>query len=71
MFPKPGESLPYLPPAPDEKWGWNNDAYVLVWSQKVSAYLQARSRRWEKVPVESRRDVNSLEDLPLTVFEGE
>ncbi len=69
-FPKAGEPVPQLPPAPDEKWGWYNEAYVQAWSQKVSGYLQARSRRWEKVTVERRGDVNSFEDLPLTVFEG-
>jgi hypothetical protein len=67
---KPGEMLQTLSPAPDPKWGWQNEVYSGVWAAKVAAYLQFSSQHTEEISLQFTGPVNKFENLPLRMFEG-
>lgn len=67
---RPGETLQSLSPAPDPKWGWQNEVYSGVWAAKVAAYLQFSSLRTEEVKIPFGGAVNDFENMPVRMFEG-
>ena len=69
-LPKPGEQPFTLPPAPEANSGWHDEPYLLMWSGKVAAYLQACASRMKDVPIPTNEPVSEFENLPLKVFEG-
>ena len=67
---QPGETLQTLSPAPDPKWGWQNEVYSSVWAAKVAAYLQFSSLRTEEISLPFTGPVNKFENMPLRMFDG-
>ena len=70
-YPPVTEAPPPLPQAPNSATRWDNGAYLITWSQQVTAFLLTHAKRMEDVPIPSDHPVNWLENVSLAVFEGE
>jgi hypothetical protein len=66
----PGETVPSLDPAPDKTWGWQDEAYTIMWAGKTTANLQFSSQHMQVIPLGFSGPVNRFENLELRVFEG-
>lgn len=69
-WPKPGEAVPHLPPAPFSPERWHDWPYTTAWSRQLGAFLQGHAVHASAVAVPAGGPVNDLEDLPLVVAEG-
>jgi hypothetical protein len=69
-WPKPGEAVPQLPPAPLSPEGWHDWPYTTAWSGQLGSFLQGHAVQAAAVAVPAGGPVNDLEDLPLVVVEG-
>jgi hypothetical protein len=69
-WPKPGEAVPSLPPAPFAPEGWHDWPYTTAWSQQLGSFLQGHAVHAVAVAVPAGGPVNDLEDLPLVVADG-
>jgi len=68
--PKAHTELPTVSAAPDERWGWQYEAYCFAWSAKLTAYLEVCASKREEVGIQSPEPISPLESPRLTVFQG-
>jgi hypothetical protein len=69
-WPRPGETVPALPPAPLTPEGWHDWPYTISWSRQLGAYLESHAGQLTPVAVPVADRVSALEDLPLVVAAG-
>lgn len=69
-WPKPGEAVAVLPPAPRSSEGWHDWPYTGSWSRQLGAFLESHAGHLATVAVPAGDPVNELENLPLVVAEG-
>jgi len=69
-WPRPGETVRALPPAPFTPEGWHDWPYTTSWSRQLGAFLENHAGHLTpaQVPVSDR--VSALENLPLVVAAG-
>jgi hypothetical protein len=70
QWPRPGEEVTVLPPAPASPEGWHDRPYVLSWSRQLGSFLQGHAAQIATVAVPVSGPVSDLEDLPLVVVNG-
>lgn len=68
--PGPDARIPYLPPAPNSRWGWSDVPYIEVWSEKMGKVVARNATSIERVEVPEPLRVNPYEDLPLYRVRG-
>jgi len=69
-WPRPGEDVTVLPPAPGSPEGWHDRPYVLSWSRQLGSFLQGHAAQIATVAVPAGDPVSDLENLPLVVVDG-
>jgi hypothetical protein len=69
-WPKPGEAVIVLPPAPASATGWHDRPYVSAWSLQLGAFVQHHALRAVRVTVPHAEPASQFEDLPLVVVSG-
>jgi len=69
-WPRPGETVQALPPAPLTPEGWHDLPYMTSWSRQLGAYLESHAGQLTPVAVPVADRVSALEDLPLVVAAG-
>jgi hypothetical protein len=69
-WPRPGETVQALPPAPFTPEGWHDWPYTTSWSRQLGAYLERHAGHLTPVAVPVADRVSALEDLPLVVAAG-
>jgi hypothetical protein len=65
-----GQQALWLPPAPKDRFGWDNAAYTESWIQQMSVFLRQHGERGETVHLAPGGSVNEYEDVPLLVVQG-
>lgn len=68
--PKPGETVPLLPPAPEGPEGWRAAPYLQAWERQFGALLRDRGRQINGIVLPDVGAVNINESLPLVLVEG-
>ncbi len=66
----PGARVPYLPPAPNSRWGWSDVPYIQVWNAEMGIVIARNAASIERVGVFESLPVNPYEDLPLYRIRG-
>ena len=61
---------PILRPAPDPEYGWDNNAYVEIWSLNLNYFLRSHAEGPESLDMRSSQAVDDIEDVPLCVYHG-
>ncbi|HTQ79396.1 MAG TPA: hypothetical protein VMM92_05330 [Thermoanaerobaculia bacterium] len=69
-WPRPGEAVPSLPPAPGTPEGWHDWPYTYAWSRQLGAFLERHAAQTAEVAVPEDGPVNAFEDLTLSVAQG-
>ena len=69
-WPKLGEEVAILPPAPSSPVGWHDYDYLVAWSRKFGRFLERHAVSIATVAVPTGQPVSSLEDLQLSVVQG-
>ncbi|HEY2738792.1 MAG TPA: hypothetical protein VGK45_10330 [Thermoanaerobaculia bacterium] len=69
-WPRPGETVQALPPAPFTSEGWHDWPYATSWSRQLGAYLENHAGQLTPVAVPVDGPVSVLENLPLVVVTG-
>jgi len=69
-WPRPGEEMTALPPAPGSPEGWHDRPYVLSWSRQLGSFLQGHAGQIATVAVPVGSPISDLENLPLVVVAG-
>ncbi len=69
-WPRPGETVPALPPAPFTSEGWHDWPYATSWSRQLGAFLENHAAQLTRVTVPVDGPVSVLENLPLVVVTG-
>ena len=69
-LPPPGITPPELSPAPDPKFGWENERYSSAWVVRAIAYLQVCAAHNEEIALTPAGAVIPFEEMPLRVFDG-
>jgi hypothetical protein len=69
-WPKPGEAVVQLPPAPFTPEGWHDWPYTTAWSRQLGSFVQSHAAHAVSVAVPAGDPVNDLEDLPLVAVDG-
>lgn len=69
-WPRPGETVQALPPAPFTPEGWHDWPYATSWSRQLGAYLESHAGHLTPVAVPVVDRVSALEHLPLVVVAG-
>lgn len=69
-FLQPGQRPPTIGPAPSPIWGWNHDAYALVWGMQVAHLIQTRALRQTVLPRLVDGPVHPYEHLDVMLVEG-
>jgi hypothetical protein len=67
-FPRPGDQLTPLGPAPDPKTGWSAIPYVFFWTRQLGAFIQ--SHKVQSEPITFPEPVCMLEYEQLLLVEG-
>jgi len=70
VAPKPGESVPTLPPAPEGPEGWRAAPYLTAWELQFGALLRDRGRAISGITLPDVGAVSIHESLPLVLVEG-
>src|SRR5437016_2187462 len=65
---EPVGQMPELAPAPEGKFGWNEQTHTGAWCIRVIAYIQGRSAKSEILDLKSTGRVNLFENLAVTSF---
>jgi len=61
---------PQIQPAPNNPWGWLDDAYSDVWGAQVGYFVAMHATQGEVVPVLSSNPVSPLENVQVVVVGG-
>ena len=61
---------PEIRPAPNNPWGWLDDAYSEVWGAQVGYFIAIHATRGEVIPIHSPNPISPLEDVPLMEVAG-
>jgi len=61
---------PEIRPAPNNPWGWLDDAYSEVWGAQVGYFVAMHATRGEVIPIHSPNPISPLEDAPLMEVVG-
>jgi len=69
-WPRPGETVQALPPAPLTPEGWHDWPYATSWSRQLGAFLESHAGQIAPVAVPVDGPVSVLENLPLAVAAG-
>lgn len=69
-WPRPGEAVQALPPAPFTPEGWHDWPYATSWSRQLGAFLENHAGQLTPVAVPVDGPVSGLENLPLVVVTG-
>ena len=69
-LPRPGHAALSLQPAPDPKFGWQEEAYGTAWSEQLGAFLMDHVLEKAVVIAPSNHDKSGHEDVPLLVARG-
>ena len=59
-----------IQPAPNNPWGWLDDAYSDVWGAQVGYFVAMHATQGEVVPVLSSNPVSPLENVQVVVVGG-
>jgi hypothetical protein len=69
-YSRPGESPPFRAPAPYDRVGWREAAYMTAWSRQMGYFVQTHALRRHMVEVTAPTPINVFENAQLTEFEG-
>jgi hypothetical protein len=68
--PSPAARIPYLPPAPNSRWGWSDVPYIELWSEEMGMVVARNATSIERVEVPEPLRVNPYENVPLYCVRG-
>lgn len=63
-------SPPQIQPAPNNPWGWLDDAYSDVWGAQVGYFVAMHATRGEVIPTSASNPVSPLENVQVMVVAG-
>jgi hypothetical protein len=69
-YSRPGESPPFRAPAPYDRVGWRESAYMAAWSRQMGYFVQTHGLRRRAVEVTAPTPINGFENVQLTAVEG-
>jgi len=69
-YPRNGETPPSRAPAPHDRVGWRESAYLTAWSMQMGQFVQTHALRSRVIPIAAPTPVNAFENVRLTVVEG-
>ena len=61
---------PQIQPAPNNPWGWLDDAYSDVWGAQVGYLIAMHAARGEAIPIYSPNSISPLENVQLMTISG-
>jgi hypothetical protein len=61
---------PQIQPAPNNPWGWLDDAYSDVWGAQVGYFVAMHATRGEVIPTSAPNPVSPLENVQVMVVAG-
>jgi hypothetical protein len=70
LFPPEGDAPPVLAPAPHEKFGWDEGAYMSAWMMQASHFLRQHATAADEIPITSAQPINPHETAQLIVVRG-
>lgn len=69
-YSRPGERPPFRAPAPHDRVGWRESAYVAAWSRQMGYFVQTHALRRRMVEVTAPTPINGFENARLSAVEG-
>lgn len=70
QFLPPNTAPPYLPPAPQSQFGWNNNAYTQAWVMQTGFFIQKNALSAQAIPISVGQPVSEMENLSLILIAG-